>query len=191
MDVIGLLSLMNSGYEMINSFVPKFDRVYNRALKRWTCNNHLRERPDVANDVFTSLWQHLDEYQDNILPSVMAMARNRCINILKREKYKREHNKYVARSRKFDINFTSLADSSIEELFEKDAMKVLMETLEKMPPKTKEAFMLNRFRNKTYSEIAQIQNVSEKNIEYRISSALKILRKAMGLLTFWTINYWL
>ena len=44
MDVIGLLSLMNSGYEMINSFVPKFDRVYNRALKRWTCNNHLRER---------------------------------------------------------------------------------------------------------------------------------------------------
>ena len=60
-----------------------------------------------------------------------------------------------------------------------------------MPPKTKEAFMLNRFRNKTYSEIAQIQNVSEKNIEYRISSALKILRKAMGLLTFWTINYWL
>ena len=139
------------------------------------------EAQDVANDVFTSLWQHLDEYQDNILPSVMAMARNRCINILKREKYKREHNK----------NFTSLVDSSIEELFEKDAMKVLMETLEKMPPKTKEAFMLNRFRNKTYSEIAQIQNVSEKNIEYRISSALKILRKAMGLLTVWTINYWL
>ena len=184
--------VFHSEEEKIELFRVVFRKYYNNVV--YYALHYLdtyEEAQDVANDVFTSLWQHLDEYQDNILPSVMAMARNRCINILKREKYKRQHNKYVARSRKFDINFTSLADSSIEELFEKDAMKVLMETLEKMPPKTKEAFMLSRFRNKTYSEIAQIQNVSEKNIEYRISSALKILRKAMGLLTFWTISYWL
>ena len=56
-----------------------------------------------------------------------------------------------------------------------------------MPPKTKDAFILSRFKHKTYSEIAQIQNVSEKNIEYRISEALKILRKAMGLFSLMVI----
>ena len=77
--------------EKIELFRVVFRKYYNNVV--YYALHYLdtyEEAQDVANDVFTSLWQHLDEYQDNILPSVMAMARNRCINILKREKYKRE-----------------------------------------------------------------------------------------------------
>jgi len=145
------------------------------------------EAQDVAHDVFTSLWQTLDEYNENIFPCIMTMTKNRCLNVLRKEKYKRMHCEYLTMSKRLNINFTSLANSSIDDLLEKDAMKILMQTLEKMPPKTKDAFILSRFKHKTYSEIAQIQNVSEKNIEYRISEALKILRKAMGLFSLMVI----
>jgi RNA polymerase sigma-70 factor (ECF subfamily) len=115
------------------------------------------------------------------------MAKNKCLNVLRKEKHKREHSQYVEQRRRLEIRLESLENSSLENLLHNDTMKVVMQTLEKMPPKTKEAFMLSRFSHKTYSEIASMQDISEKTVEYRISCALRLLRQAMGLLTIWLI----
>ena len=44
MDFIGLAGLLNDAYELFKANTPAYSRVYNRALKRWTCNSSLRER---------------------------------------------------------------------------------------------------------------------------------------------------
>lgn len=180
--------MFRSGEEKANFFNVVFRKYYNNVI--YYALHYLdtyEEAQDVAHDVFTSLWQTLDEYKENVFPCIMTMTKNKCLNVLRKEKYRRQHCQYLTVSKRLEINMQSLANSSIDELLEKDAMKVMMQTLEKMPAKTKEAFILSRFRHKTYSEIAQIQNVSEKNIEYRISEALKLLRKAMGLFLFYLL----
>lgn len=49
--------------------------------------------------------------------------------------------------------------------------------MSEMAPKTKEFFQLSRYRCKKNDEIAGIMGVSVKTVEYRIMSALRILRK--------------
>lgn len=144
------------------------------------------EAQDVAEDVFTSVWQNLDSVDDIVLPYLLKITKNKCLNLLRKGKY---HAEYLQSHRKAaEINILSLKYSSIDELYKKDALKILKLALDKMPPKTKEAFILSRFRHKSYSEIAEIQNVSVKNVEYRISWALKFLRRSLGLFTILVIG---
>ena len=180
--------MFNSEKEREEVFNAIFRKYYNNVI--YYALHYVEtyeEAQDVAHDVFASLWQRLDMYEENAFPVLITMAKNKCLNVLRKEKHKREYSQSVERSRRLDIRLESLENSSLENLLHNDTMKVVMQTLEKMPPKTKEAFMLSRFSHKTYSEIASLQDISEKTVEYRISCALRLLRQAMGLLTVWFI----
>ena len=48
--------------------------------------------------------------------------------------------------------------------------------LAEMPFEYREPFEMNRFRNKSYKEIADIMNISPKTVAYRISRVLSELR---------------
>lgn len=45
-----------------------------------------------------------------------------------------------------------------------------------LPPTYKEVFVMHRFQDKSYKEIAELLQVSPKTVDYRIQQALKILR---------------
>ncbi len=45
-----------------------------------------------------------------------------------------------------------------------------------LPQSYKEAFVMHRFKNMSYKEIAALMGVSPKTVDYRIQQALKILR---------------
>lgn len=59
----------------------------------------------------------------------------------------------------------------IEEL-----IKRIEEAIQKLPDSYREAFVMHRFKNMTYKEIAMRLKVSSKTIDYRIQQALKLLR---------------
>ena len=52
----------------------------------------------------------------------------------------------------------------------------IQEAVETLPESYKEAFVMHRFKNMSYKEIAEILGVSPKTIDYRIQQALKQLR---------------
>lgn len=54
--------------------------------------------------------------------------------------------------------------------------KHIQKAIDELPPSYKEAFIMHRFRDLSYKEIAEILNVSPKTVDYRIQQALKILR---------------
>ena len=58
----------------------------------------------------------------------------------------------------------------IEEL-----QKRIKEAVEALPPTYREAFVMHRFENKSYKDIAEILQVSSKTVDYRIQQALKQL----------------
>lgn len=183
--------MFSSEREKIEIFNEAFRKYYNNVI--YYALHYVdtyEEARDVAQEVFEALWAKMDLYDcGNLLPCLLTMAKNNCLNVLRKERNRRIHSQYIYRSRKQDINISSLTNSSIESLFEKETRKAMMQSLEKVPSKTREAFILNRFKNKTYEEIAEIQHVSEKNIEYRISHALRILKHAMGMLFCIFLNF--
>lgn len=54
--------------------------------------------------------------------------------------------------------------------------KHIQKAIDELPPSYKEAFIMHRFRDLSYKEIAEILNVSPKTVDYRIQQALKLLR---------------
>jgi RNA polymerase sigma-70 factor (ECF subfamily) len=55
-------------------------------------------------------------------------------------------------------------------------LEALEQGMEHLPKKTKTIFQLNRLEGRSISEIAKILNLSEKAIEYHLTSSLKHLR---------------
>ncbi len=54
--------------------------------------------------------------------------------------------------------------------------KHIQQAIEELPQSYREAFVMHRFRNLSYKEIAEILDVSPKTVDYRIQQSLKILR---------------
>lgn len=45
-----------------------------------------------------------------------------------------------------------------------------------MPEKTRTIFMLSRYENKSYKEIAVLMNITPKGVDFHINKALKMLQ---------------
>ena len=66
-----------------------------------------------------------------------------------------------------------------EELFSSEAQRLIDETLESLPEKTRTIFIMSRYENKSHKEIAEHLDLSTKSIEFHISKALGVLRKRL------------
>ena len=63
-----------------------------------------------------------------------------------------------------------------QEIFSSEAGRLVDEALAMMSDKTRRIFIMSRYENKTYPEIAAYFSLSVKSVEFHISKALKILK---------------
>jgi len=70
-----------------------------------------------------------------------------------------------------------------EEIEAKNLSEYIDMLINELPPRRREIFNLSRKGNKSYKEIAELLNISEKTVENQISEALKYLRKNITLLS--------
>lgn len=56
---------------------------------------------------------------------------------------------------------------------------LLKQVILRLPPLYRDTFVLNRFVGLTYEQIASIQGVAQKTVEYRMSRALQLCQEAL------------
>lgn len=159
-----------------------FEDIYRKHFKKvlFFAYRYLNDREKAENitqDVFLSLWDQIEDINDNgeVLPFLFVLTKFRCLNWLRREKY---HMQFVKnRMTDFDISITALSDDSLNYLYNSEFDRLLKKAIELMPEKVRETFIFSRFKNLKNKEIAILQNISEKTVEYRISCSFKVLRK--------------
>ncbi|MHC1781105.1 MAG: RNA polymerase sigma-70 factor [Bacteroidales bacterium] len=169
--------------DLKNGSMKAFEEIYLKYLNKvihfaYHYLMDMNKAKCVAHDVFLSLWENrgLINEEGNLQSYILTTTKNKCINILK-------HNiletKYSASSDKIlrKLNLEALNDASADLLLTNEFMRKLGDSLSKLPEKTQEAFILNRFNHYSYEEISKKQAVSVKNIEYRMMQALKLLRR--------------
>ena len=128
------------------------------------------EADDVVQDVLMNLWKKRGEIAvtESLASYLFLSVRNKCLNILKHNDAK-------------DNMMTSLKLSLIDESADynvhlvRELKKLIGKSLSELPYEQRRAFEMSRFEGKTYREIAKLQNVSIKTVEYRISQALRKL----------------
>lgn len=138
---------------------------------------------DIVQDVFFELWKKRETIK--IKTSIKAYLRraviNKTLNFIRDQKIRMDD------------------DSSLQFLDNKENIQLDMEAsemqgrienaLNDLPPKCKMVFMLSRYEQLSYQEIADKLEISTKTVENHISKALKRLRIALRPFMVWLILF--
>ena len=129
---------------------------------------------DIVQDCFVKLWQQ--EAKRDITDKrafLYSTVRNACIDTLRRQ----------------HPEMTSIDPSDLEEIIsdeeaidrsEQEAK--VWETIDALPDRCREVFLMAKRDGMTYNEIADALNISVKTVEHQISKAMKKLRNNKNLL---------
>jgi RNA polymerase sigma-70 factor (ECF subfamily) len=161
-----------------------FEEIYALHLHKvqFFANNYVQDwdnAKSISNEVFTSIWDNRSkiDFNRDMLPYLLVVTRNKCLNVLKKQKTEREFLKYSGNQiTENELNYLSLENPSSTILYSKEIKRIFGESLQLMNDKIKNTFCLNRFGNLNYEEIAKLEGVTVKTVEYRISVALRVLR---------------
>lgn len=130
---------------------------------------------DILQDIFFALWRNREELEIKSVSAYLYRAvRYEVTRALRNGQITGAHEEYLAG---LPSPHTSEADLHLADL--EDRVK---ETLEKLPKKSREVFYLSRFEELSNKEIAQQLSLSQRTVEWHISSALQYLRQSMNRL---------
>ncbi|MEF9931228.1 MAG: RNA polymerase sigma-70 factor [Bacteroidales bacterium] len=137
------------------------------------------EAQNIANDTFLSLWENRERinWNENIAPWLFSVAKNKCLNILKKRIHNNNYLQFNVKEKRDYINYLSAQSEAPIKIYEKEVEVLLCKAVEKMTPKVRTTFMLSRMQGMKYSEIAKADNISNRTVEARIKLAMLILRK--------------
>jgi RNA polymerase sigma-70 factor (ECF subfamily) len=162
-----------------------FERVYHEFFdvlfylsRQYLEKEQLAE--EVVQDTFMKLWEVRESLPDetNIKNFLYTITKNNCLNLLRNEKIVLKHQQNT-RYLEMKMNYEAL-DSLGDQVIEYDELQnKIQSAISNLPEDIRKVFIMNRFEDLKYKEIAEQLNISTKTVEARISKALKILRKEL------------
>lgn len=167
-------------------FKKLYKEYYYKALH--FCNQYLNDyeaSKEIVQDVLLSIWEKRDslDSDQNLGSYLMTSIRNRSLNYLRNKfsKMKISETDCIGNEQLFDllVSKRALEDDSSSILQGKELEDIIKQTLNNLPEKIKEVFLMNRDGNFTYPQIAVKLEVSVKTVEYRMSRALQIFRESL------------
>lgn len=144
---------------------------------------------DLAQEVFYELWRKRAKL--NITTSLRAYLKRAALN--KALNYIRDQ-KIDFRNAPAKEELTSKAASVEQELAAANLQQEIDQAIDSLPEKCRLVFVLSRYEEMSYQQIADHLEISIKTVENQISKALKSLRKALAahlpiLLFLLLLNY--
>lgn len=131
----------------------------------------LKDAEEIVQDVMLWLWENRETqtFETSLSQYLFRTVYHRAINLIVRHQSRLRADTLFYENRQKMLQDTDFYQ--LEEL-----QKRIREAVDALPPAYREAFVMHRFDNKSYKEIAEILQVSPKTVDYRIQQALKQLR---------------
>ena len=155
-----------------------FEDVYNmyaKDIRRFLFfkTQDLDKAEDILQEVFIKLWENCSKVDyDKVKSYIYSIANNMFLNEVKHQKVVQNYNKHNKNE--------STNESPEFIMLEKEFMEKLESTIDNLPEKQREVFLMNRIEKKKYKEIALHLDISVKAVEKRMHQALVIMRKEIG-----------
>ena len=153
-------------------FKPLFEYYFPR-LKRYavtfTGDDPVSE--ELAMNVLLKVWQQKDRISDvrDFNSYLFTVMRHEVISMIRRKR--------LATSDLADAPDETPSSENINNTINyRELLNRYHQCLDKLPPRRREAFILNREKGMSYAEIAAILNVSVFTVQNHIASSLKFMR---------------
>lgn len=138
---------------------------------------------DLVIDGIMYYWENRGNLtsETNIPAYILEVIKHKCLNYLRHVRIREdvEQRMIEHHNRVTNLRIATLEACDPQEIFSKEAQELIEKALSMMPDKTRRIFMMSRYENKTYQEIADSYSLSIKSVEFHISKALKILKKQL------------
>ncbi|MEJ7644746.1 MAG: RNA polymerase sigma-70 factor [Chryseolinea sp.] len=153
------------------AFQRVFDACYESLCEyAFTILRDSDESEDIVQTMFIKLWERRGDLdiKHSIKSYMFRAVYNQCINQLEHKTVKKKHYDRT----QFNLSGTiQHPEVFIDELDDK-----IRETVELLPPQCRTIFIMSRYEELRYAEIAERLNISVNTIQNQVCKALKILR---------------
>lgn len=169
---------------MSQKLTSNFNEIYNAFQKRsyLYVKSYVHDEmvaEDIVSDSLIRLWERLKkETIYPVEPYLFSILKNSALDHLKHQVIQRDVHGAIAGAleRELEIRVASLESSDPKEVFSNEVQNIIDETLQSLPQKTREIFILSRFGNTPHKEIAEKYDITVKGVDYHILQAVKELR---------------
>ncbi len=128
---------------------------------------------EMVQDVFSNVWTKAGqiEVRTTVKSYLYGATRNACLNFLKHEKIERRYeHQEIKRVDYMETDFLELEELQNE----------IDAALSRLPDKCRQIFIMSRYEEKKYQEIADELGISVKTVETQMGRALKVMRESLG-----------
>lgn len=142
-----------------------------RSVYRIVPDEQLAE--DLVQDVFCGLWnkQSSLEVEGSLRSYLFKACINAALSHLRRQKNVAGREALFAGEAETEVNYTE------EQLIFNETSSRINAAIDALPPACRSIFMLSRFENLSYKDIATQLNISLSTVENQMVKALRVLRK--------------
>jgi RNA polymerase sigma-70 factor, ECF subfamily len=167
-----------------------FEMIFKNYYER-LCNyansfiSDMDEAEEIVQTTFITLWEKKTQIDIHTsMKSYLYQAvHNQCLNKIKHDHVKQTHFEYIT----YQNNIES--PDGYQNMVGKELDEMINNSINSLPPQCRTVFMLSRFENCSYAEIAKQMNLSVKTIENHMGKALRIMR--MQLVDYLPLILWL
>lgn len=150
-------------------------RVYDLALH---FSGNEKEAEDITQNVFSRLWERRELLTNicSLKAYLFRMTRNEILTLFRHRKVERG---YARQQMEKEPQYAP--DSSMK-ITTSELIEMIDIAIERMPELRKRIFMMSRYDEMTYAEIAQHLDISPRTVQYHIGKGLNELRKLMDVM---------
>lgn len=164
-----LLSAMQNGDK--KAYGTLFRRYYPMLCSYANRFVSLEDAEEIVQDVMLWLWENKETqmFNSSFSQYLYKTVYHKCINQLTHQQ-----SQLRAETRFYEHMLEMLQDTDFQQT--EELKKHISQAIQALPASYREAFVMHRFENKSYKEIAEILQVSTQTVNYRIQQSLKLLR---------------
>lgn len=169
-----------------NNDILSFNKLFAEYQQRfirfaYSYTSDLMASEDIVMEAMMYYWENRKSLNEDINPPayILTAIKNKSLNFLRDKQVHlsayssiKEHEEW-----KLTTQISSLEACNPSALFSKEIIDKMNEAIRQMPETTKRIFIMRRFEDKSYQEIADEMNISIKGVEYHLSRATTHLKK--------------
>ena len=154
--------------------------MYMHALKMLKDEEDAR---DVVQELFTTLWSRCQTITSSINLSgyLYTIVRNKVLDLIAQKKSRAGHLESLT------LYLDEHHNEILEDLTEREMMQALDHEISRLPGKMKVIFQMRVKEHKTYKEIAEALEISDKTVKKQVSNAIKLIKPKLNGFTGWPL----
>lgn len=172
-----------------NVFKSYYSRLCNFA-NTIVCDSF--EAEEMVQHTFLTIWENREviSIHTSLKSYLYRAVHNHCLNRVKHLKVRKAHSDFMK------YQDEPVFDNASQHIISSELEQQINKAIQEMPQQCRTVFVLSRFENLTYAEIAEQMDISIKTVEKHMMKALKIMREdlkdylpyLLWLLTYESLN---